>query len=118
MTVTVTEKTCPRCGETKPASEWHRKSSSKDGLHSYCKLCSIKNTNEWKQEERERMGDDAFRAYQADIVRRWRARNPGWREVGKNRSSARNAAQRRLKEAHPDEYESYYDEECRKRGLR
>lgn len=30
-------KRCPRCGETEPHSEWHRKSSSADGLAAHCK---------------------------------------------------------------------------------
>ena len=36
-------KTCVRCGEDKPISEFHRNARSKDGLHSYCKICNKAN---------------------------------------------------------------------------
>ncbi len=32
-------KTCVRCGETKPAEEFHRSAKNADGLQSYCKQC-------------------------------------------------------------------------------
>lgn len=32
-------KRCPRCGETKPTSEFHRNRSKADGLHDWCKPC-------------------------------------------------------------------------------
>lgn len=33
-------KICVRCGEEKPISEFHQNTRSKDGLHSYCKICN------------------------------------------------------------------------------
>lgn len=33
-------KRCTKCGEVKPKSEFHRKKNGKDGLRSYCKVCS------------------------------------------------------------------------------
>lgn len=33
-------KTCARCREVKPLSDFHRNARSKDGLHSYCKTCN------------------------------------------------------------------------------
>ena len=32
-------KSCRKCGETKPRSEFHRRAASKDGLQFYCKAC-------------------------------------------------------------------------------
>ena len=32
-------KRCPRCGETKPNSEFHRNRTRRDGLQIYCRLC-------------------------------------------------------------------------------
>lgn len=32
-------RTCPRCGETKPANSFHRDPRTKDGLRSWCKVC-------------------------------------------------------------------------------
>lgn len=36
---TVPSKTCQKCGQGKPATEFYKQSSSKDGLHPYCKPC-------------------------------------------------------------------------------
>lgn len=35
----VAEKTCTRCGETKPVAEFHRNRTRRDGLQSRCKVC-------------------------------------------------------------------------------
>ena len=32
-------KTCTKCGESKPISEYHKDKSAKDGLYTQCKLC-------------------------------------------------------------------------------
>lgn len=37
--VEVTEKRCPTCGETKPASEFYKNRGTRDGLQGYCKPC-------------------------------------------------------------------------------
>jgi hypothetical protein len=42
-------KTCPKCGQTKPHSEWGRNRSKKDGLSSECKLCHAKSSAEWRK---------------------------------------------------------------------
>jgi hypothetical protein len=34
------DKRCPRCGETKPVSEFHKDRHALDGKHGYCKLCT------------------------------------------------------------------------------
>lgn len=33
-------KTCAKCGETKPTTEFHKNSSKRDGLYCHCKSCS------------------------------------------------------------------------------
>lgn len=38
----MTEKTCTKCGETKPLEEFHRRSRSKDGRGTFCKVCSCR----------------------------------------------------------------------------
>lgn len=42
----VAEKTCSKCGKTKPASEFHANVRSKDHLSSYCKDCNNKAAKE------------------------------------------------------------------------
>lgn len=46
---TVDSKTCGRCQESKPATEFWRNTAARDGLQSWCKSC----INEHKREERE-----------------------------------------------------------------
>lgn len=40
-------KKCVLCQETKPISEFHKNSRSKDGLHSYCKTCNMLKAREY-----------------------------------------------------------------------
>lgn len=35
----IAKKRCPKCKTVKDVSEFHRKASTRDGLHSHCKLC-------------------------------------------------------------------------------
>lgn len=41
-----TEKRCPLCDTVKPASEFYKSNTNKDGLHGWCKLCSDRRTVE------------------------------------------------------------------------
>ncbi len=65
------EKTCKRCGETKPLSEYHKQAKSNDGHQLYCKPCN----------------NGASRA--------WAKRNPDAVKVIHNRSYANNSVSRR-----------------------
>jgi hypothetical protein len=47
-------KRCPRCGEIKPRSEFHRNASCKDGLATWCKDCACASARMWTAENRER----------------------------------------------------------------
>lgn len=44
--VETTTKRCPRCGQVKPVGEFHKKSKSKDGLQTYCKICQSEISHE------------------------------------------------------------------------
>ena len=35
-----TSKQCRKCGATKPLTEFYKNASTKDGRHSYCKICA------------------------------------------------------------------------------
>jgi 5-methylcytosine-specific restriction endonuclease McrA len=39
MTIVPLENHCRKCGEIKPASDFHRDGAQKNGLHPYCKTC-------------------------------------------------------------------------------
>jgi 5-methylcytosine-specific restriction endonuclease McrA len=45
MLGTITQKRCPRCGETKALSEFHTNKRTKIGVNCYCKKCHNKYTN-------------------------------------------------------------------------
>lgn len=47
-------KVCSKCGREWPLSEFYKKSTSKDGLQSYCKACSKKLAIEYAQKSREK----------------------------------------------------------------
>lgn len=56
-------KTCRKCGETKEFELFHKSKQNKDGLHSYCKECSRKNTAKWKEKNRKRSREIAKKSY-------------------------------------------------------
>jgi len=41
-------KTCTKCGEAKPTSDFGKHKATKDGLCSWCRSCHRKATSEWK----------------------------------------------------------------------
>jgi hypothetical protein len=45
-------KKCSRCGETKNVNEFHRKASTKSGLHSNCKECRKQTDNNKAQQRK------------------------------------------------------------------
>jgi hypothetical protein len=60
-------KICTKCGESKPLTEFHRSSRSKDGCRCTCKSCDLKASNAWDAKN-----PDKKRAK----LERWRARHP------------------------------------------
>lgn len=110
-------KICRTCGETKPSSEFYRNNKSKDGLRPDCKPCNRDRVRAWQEAERERMGDEAWRAYIAENTRRHYRNHP--ESVARNRAmnKARHTALSRLKAAHPDEYDALYAAELEREGV-
>jgi hypothetical protein len=41
-------KNCPKCGEQKPLSEFHKNKNKPTGLSSHCKLCAKHTAREWR----------------------------------------------------------------------
>lgn len=85
-------KRCGNCGVEKPRSEFWKMAAAKDGLQTHCKPCI-----------QEKLA-----------VRR---RNPDVRAAGKAQILAYAEAERRLREAHRDEFDRYYREERSRRNL-
>jgi O6-methylguanine-DNA--protein-cysteine methyltransferase len=42
-------KRCPKCGETKPETEFHKSRTLKDGLALYCKRCTNNTSKEYRK---------------------------------------------------------------------
>lgn len=49
------KKRCTRCGQSKGAVEFYLSKRSKDGLHSWCKVCNIKAAKKSYQKMRKRV---------------------------------------------------------------
>ncbi len=49
------EKKCNKCGKCKEIGEFHKKSDSKDGLHTYCKSCFSAYKKKYRKENKEKI---------------------------------------------------------------
>jgi len=50
-------KTCSRCGETKPVSEFSKYKAKKDGLQVYCKPCVAEYNRKYREENKEKCAE-------------------------------------------------------------
>lgn len=91
-------KACPKCGETKTGTDFHKDKRRKDGLASWCKECAKANSKRWRDDnvaeiERKR------RAKYAAAPEAVRERARDW--AARNRTSTL-ASKRAYYEAHRD----------------
>ena len=76
------KKRCSKCKEEKGTSEFHKRSSSKDGLYWQCKECCSEGKRRWRQEhlERAREYDHRWRQEHLEQARerhcRWNREHP------------------------------------------
>jgi len=73
-------KRCPRCGETKPRSEFYESPSAKDGCSSYCRPCNIEYSAQRQRENPEKAKKDLAR-YRAAHREEIRERNKQYRRA-------------------------------------
>lgn len=97
----LTEKTCTKCGITKPIEEFYRKRSTKDGLRPECKSCTKAVNDKYKKANRDYLNEKKreYREANRELIRaknaEYRDRN---RDVIRERArewSRRNAEKRR-----------------------
>jgi hypothetical protein len=48
-----TAKTCRKCGEEKPVEEFRRNPRISDGLSSWCSVCHVAATRDWRRRNKE-----------------------------------------------------------------
>jgi len=60
-------KTCTKCGEEKPLSEFYKAATTRDGLRGDCKACFKKRSAGWYEDNREHV---------IARVKKWQAENP------------------------------------------
>lgn len=85
------EKACPKCGDTKPLTEFCKNPRRRDGLRCYCRSCDAARIAKWRANNPESA---------AERVAKWNAANPNYyaaryaanREEIRARAAARYAA--------------------------
>ncbi|WP_066584586.1 hypothetical protein [Corynebacterium provencense] len=83
MTITVTEKRCPKCVETKPVDGFYRNRSRRDGLSVWCKECfrAYKKAYDEAHREERRAKDRAYyEAHREERLAHYRAYYEAHRE--------------------------------------
>lgn len=100
------QKTCPKCGATKPAGEFFKNRACKDGLSTYCKTCQSAAIKRWKQEKADhyKAQQGEYRKANAERIserqRRWNAENrEWWRSYWRAAYAANPEADRQAKKA-------------------
>lgn len=66
---TVASKSCTKCGEMKPFSEFWKRSDGRYGLQQRCKTCIRKQVREWGRANPEKKREATRRRYQEDPER-------------------------------------------------
>lgn len=103
-TFTVFElKTCTKCGEEKPRSEFNKRQDAKDGLRGYCRTCHVANSTAWVAANGERF-NERIRNDRAVNPEKYRARErkSQAREYYRQRQKIRtNLRRKRLRQATP-----------------
>jgi hypothetical protein len=92
------EKTCTKCGETKPLSEFHIDKKATGGHSLRCKACACAASRRWVAANRERNKSNCAR-WQRTNVERARATSKRWYEAHPEHN-LNNA--RKYRERHPD----------------
>ena len=65
-------KTCTKCGETKPTTEFHKNKAKSDGLRYRCKVCHRADRKAWREANPEKV----------------KARSKAWREANPEKAKA------------------------------
>lgn len=83
------EKKCGRCGETKPAASFHKRSRSIDGLQAFCIDCGRSSKQKWREENPDQDKQTSAAWYEAN-KERLAAHRVGYRQENKDKRNEYN----------------------------
>jgi 5-methylcytosine-specific restriction endonuclease McrA len=83
----VSQKYCTKCGEWKDRTEFGKDSHKKDGLFSWCKQCSSKQTRRWQKEHPENVlsYQRVYRQRHPERIKRYPENDKKWRLKNKDK---------------------------------
>lgn len=84
-------KTCTKCGETKPYSEYHVHKKTKDGYKSSCKVCRNLESAAYRSANPEK-ATQSWKSWRDKNPELTKERNKAWREANLEKAKARSAA--------------------------
>lgn len=92
-------KTCLKCGQCKPFSDFSKDKSNKNGLRSQCKTCCTQNHKRWREQNREydKQWRKENRQATREASKRWYKNNI---ELARERDKYR-------KQSNPEKYNAY-----------
>lgn len=114
-------KACVKCGADKPAAEFAKRASAKDGRASYCKPCHSEYYRAWRAENVDACRAEKRRYYKRHREQKlaylatWRANNKArhramvldWEQRNPDRVAAKYA---RYRDRHPEQFKRWQDE--------
>lgn len=96
-------KVCTKCGEVKSIAEFSKRSSARDGLRTYCKVCERISFAQYcaANPEKEKTRKAKYRAVNSEKEKaykiKWRAANPEKVKSAKAKSQAKNPEKSRMR---------------------
>lgn len=84
-------KTCTKCGEAKPYSEYHAHKKTKDGLKSSCKACRNLESSAYRRANHEKV-TASWKAWKENNLELSKERARAWRLANLDKAKARSAA--------------------------
>jgi 5-methylcytosine-specific restriction endonuclease McrA len=103
----MTLRRCTKCKQEKDAGEFGRMSSTKDGIHCWCKRCACDQTKEYYRANREKVLATAKRRYQSDPER--------YRRIARE---YREADPEKVREQRKRSFQKYPEKNCERVGRR
>lgn len=85
--MSMSEKQCTKCKETKLFSEFRKHKNTKDRLTTYCKSCLYSGQQEWKEKNKKKV-NDWWAEYREENRARLRQNAKKWRTVNKGKKNA------------------------------